>query len=231
MEDIIRSTDSIISDLQPQQVHTFYEAVATIISAETDMSAQNDLVEGLFRLPNAIWDDILLRVATDMTVLGDVEVVKQLCNILKTNLAACRALGNAYMVQLCRIYLDMLNIYRLLSEQINASIATHGEQVVKQPLVRSMRAVKKTVLNLLSCWIQRSHNPVLVRLFSCVRPFGSCYSFSCVERLLDFLCVLQSVGAAQMLRRMRPHLRYFLVLIWYTYWFSLRMHRKIFISS
>ncbi|VDK31878.1 unnamed protein product [Taenia asiatica] len=162
VEDIIRSTDSIISDLQPQQVHTFYEAVASIISAETDRSAQNDLVEGLFRLPNAIWDDILLRVAADMTVLGDVEVVKQLCNILKTNLAACRALGNAYMVQLCRIYLDMLNIYRLLSEQINASIATHGEQVVKQPLVRSMRAVKKTVLNLLSCWIQRSHNPVLV---------------------------------------------------------------------
>ena len=164
MEEIIRNIDGIITDLQPQQVHTFYEAVATIITAETDRNAQNDLVEGLFRLPNAIWDDVLLRVANDVSVLTDPEVVKQLCNILKTNLAACRALGNGYMVQLCRIYLDMLNIYRLFSEQINSSIITHGEQVVKQPLVRSMRAIKKTVLNLLSCWIQRSHNPVLVRL-------------------------------------------------------------------
>lgn len=162
VEEIIRNIDSIIADLQPQQVHTFYEAVATIICAETDRSSQNELVEGLFRLPNAIWDDVLLRVANDVTILTDPEVVKQLCNILKTNLAACRALGNGYMVQLCRIYLDMLNIYRLLSEQINASIINHGEQVVKQPLVRSMRAIKKTVLNLLSCWIQRSHNPILV---------------------------------------------------------------------
>ncbi|KAM3173818.1 Exportin-1 [Hymenolepis weldensis] len=162
VEDIIRSADSIISDLQPQQVHTFYEAVATIISAETDRAAQNDLVEGLFRLPNGIWDEILVRIAADVRVVTDVEVVKQLCNILKTNYAACRALGNGYMVQLCRIYLDMLNVYKLLSEQINGMIAAQGEQVVKQPLIRSMRAVKKTVLNLLSCWIQRSHNPILV---------------------------------------------------------------------
>uniref|UniRef100_A0A0R3TNP2 Importin N-terminal domain-containing protein n=1 Tax=Rodentolepis nana TaxID=102285 RepID=A0A0R3TNP2_RODNA len=162
VEDIIRSADSIISDLQPQQVHTFYEAVATIISAETDRAAQNDLVEGLFRLPNGIWDEILLRIASDVRAVTDVEVVKQLCNILKTNYAACRALGNGYMVQLCRIYLDMLNVYKLLSGQINGLIATQGDQVVKQPLIRSMRAVKKTILNLLSCWIQRSHNPILV---------------------------------------------------------------------
>lgn len=99
MDEIIRGIDAIISDLHPQQVHTFYEAVATILSAETDTTEQNEQIEGLFRLPNAIWDDILVRVAQDNNILTEIETVKQLCNILKTNVSACKALGHPYLVQ------------------------------------------------------------------------------------------------------------------------------------
>ncbi|VDL99193.1 unnamed protein product [Schistocephalus solidus] len=162
VDEIIREIDSIISDLQPQQVHTFYEAVSTILSADIDTTELNERIEGLFRLPNEIWDDILCRIAADANVLKDIETVKQLCNILKTNLSSCKALGHPYLIQLCRIYLDMLNVYKLLSDNINAAVLSHGDQVTKQPLIRSMRSVKKTVLNLLSCWIQRSHSAELV---------------------------------------------------------------------
>ncbi|VDN10872.1 unnamed protein product [Dibothriocephalus latus] len=165
VDEIIREIDSIISDLQPQQVHTFYEAVSTILSADVDTTEQNERIEGLFRLPNEIWDEILCRIAADANVLKDIETVKQLCNILKTNLSSCKALGHPYLVQLCRIYLDMLNVYKLLSDNINAAVLSHGDQVTKQPLIRSMRSVKKTVLNLLSCWIQRSQSPELVSFY------------------------------------------------------------------
>ena len=42
------------------------------------------------------------------------EAVKQLGSILKTNVRACKALGHPFVVQLGRIYLDMLNVYKVL---------------------------------------------------------------------------------------------------------------------
>lgn len=39
--------------------------------------------------------------------------MKQLASILKTNVRACKALGHPYVIQLGKIYLDMLNVYKV----------------------------------------------------------------------------------------------------------------------
>ena len=39
-----------------------------------------------------------------------------------------------------------------------------GEIVIKQPLVASMRVVKKETLKLISCWVTNSQDPVMVGL-------------------------------------------------------------------
>lgn len=162
IEEILKEIDIIINDLQPQQVHTFYEAVGVIISAQTDSSVQAKQIERLFRLPNQIWDGILVQAAHDVDLLKNFEIVKQLCNILKTNYSACKSLDQPYLVQLGRIYLDMLNVYKIMSQNIGQAVAANGEQVTKQPLIRSMRSVKKAILNVLSCWIKRTTDPVMV---------------------------------------------------------------------
>ena len=64
--------------------------------------------------------------------------------------------------QLGRIYLDMLNVYKVMSENISSAIATNGESVTKQPLIRSMRTVKKETLKLISGWVSRSNDPSMV---------------------------------------------------------------------
>lgn len=83
------------------------------------------------------------------------------------------------MLQLARIYLDLLNIYKCLSENIsNAVIAGGvviittmniikyhlfiGEHVTKQPLVAGMRTVKKETLKLLSCWVSKCQDTAMV---------------------------------------------------------------------
>ena len=65
--------------------------------------------------------------------LREIEVVKQLGNILKTNVRGCKSVGHPFVTQLGRIYLDMLNVYRCLSENISVAIAENGEIVTKQP--------------------------------------------------------------------------------------------------
>ena len=41
------------------QVHTFYEAVGYMISAQVDTMAQDVLIEKYMMLPNQVWDDII----------------------------------------------------------------------------------------------------------------------------------------------------------------------------
>ncbi|XP_076244670.1 exportin-1 emb [Calliopsis andreniformis] len=163
IEEILSTISSIICDLQTQQVHTFYEAVGYMISAQTDTVLQEQLIEKYMLLPNQVWDDIISQASKNVDVLKDQEAVKQLASILKTNVRACKALGHPYVIQLGRIYLDMLNVYKVMSENISAAIALNGESVMEQSLIKSMRVVKKETLKLISEWVSRTvdHQMVL----------------------------------------------------------------------
>ena len=162
IEDILQNISTIICDLQPQQVHTFYEAVGHMISAQTDSVVQEKLIEKYMYLPNQVWDDIINQATKNVEVLKEQDAVKQLGNILKTNVRACKAVGHPFVSQLGRIYLDMLNVYKVMSENISAAIAMNGELVTKQPLIRLMRTVKKETLKLISGWVSRSTEPKMV---------------------------------------------------------------------
>ncbi|CAK8692305.1 exportin-1-like [Clavelina lepadiformis] len=162
IEEILTSISTIICDLQPQQVHTFYEAVGFMISAQTDQVVQEHLIEKYMLLPNQVWDSIIQKATKDVDVLKDPATVKQLGSILKTNVRAGKAVGHPFVQQLGRIYLDMLNVYKCLSENISAAITQNGEVVMKQPLIRSMRTVKKETLKLISGWVSRATDPDMV---------------------------------------------------------------------
>lgn len=54
IEDILSSVSTIICDLQQQQVHTFYEAVGYMISAQVDTATQENLIEKYMSLPNQV---------------------------------------------------------------------------------------------------------------------------------------------------------------------------------
>ncbi|XP_039253887.1 exportin-1-like [Styela clava] len=162
IEEILNNISTIICDLQPQQVHTFYEAVGYMISAQTDTNVQEHLIEKYMMLPNQVWDSIIQQATKNVDVLKDPATVKQLGSILKTNVRACKSVGHYFVLQLGRIYLDMLNVYKCLSENISAAIMQQGEGVMKQSLIRSMRTVKKETLKLISGWVSRSNDPDMV---------------------------------------------------------------------
>ena len=135
-----------------------------MISASTDQQQQEQLIEKYMQLPNQVWDDIINQASKNVDVLKDHEAVKQLGSILKTNVRACKALGHPYVLQLGRIYLDMLNVYKVMSENITIAITHNGEAVTKQPLIKSMRVVKKETLKLIANWVERSNDPQVHKL-------------------------------------------------------------------
>jgi len=67
IEELITNLQSTISELQPHQVQTFYEAVGYMVQAQTDAGIRENLLAGLMNLPNSTvcttfmcWSDRLL---------------------------------------------------------------------------------------------------------------------------------------------------------------------------
>ena len=161
IDEILNNIENIICHLQPQQVHTFYEAVGCMIAAQSDEQIL-ELIKKYMALPNTIWHDLIKQAEMNIDILKDQGAVKQLANILKTNIRACKSLGHWYVVQLNAIFLDMLNVYRTMSLNITTAISSNGESITNQPLIRSMRTVKKETLKLIGSWISQSANNTLV---------------------------------------------------------------------
>ena len=51
--------------------------------------------------------------AVSVEVLKDAATLKNITNILKTNLRVAVAVGHGYISQLGHIYLDLLNVYKV----------------------------------------------------------------------------------------------------------------------
>lgn len=127
-----------------------------MIGAQTDLSVQELLIEKYMLLPNQVWDSIIQQATKvggpdgseprltcpafssevcvccgtcvqNVDILKDAETVRQLGSILKTNVRACKAVGHPFVVQLGRIYLDMLNVYKCLSENISSAVQSNGQ--------------------------------------------------------------------------------------------------------
>lgn len=141
-----------------------------MISAQTDPESQELLIEKYMALPNQVWDQVISQASVNVEVLKEPEVIKQLGNILKTNVRACKSLGHPYVKQLGRIYLDMLNVYKVMSENISTACIANGNQVIKQPLIKGMRTVKKETLKLISGWVSKSQDAAVCTTSS-VCPF------------------------------------------------------------
>ena len=65
--------------------------------------------------------------------------------VLKTNNRVASSLGHAYMVQLSRIYVEMLQMYQMYSQYVSMKVQENAMNT-RTPLIRSMRAVKKETL-------------------------------------------------------------------------------------
>ena len=80
----------------------------------------------------------------------------------------------------------MLNVYKVMSENVSSAIASNGENVTKQPLIKSMRTVKKETLKLISGWVSRSNDPQMVSIYYFViSDISEAYTQICSKVIVD----------------------------------------------
>jgi exportin-1 len=97
-------------------------------------------------------------------MLSSPEAIKQLSNVLKTNVSACVSIGSFFLPQIGRIYEDMLSLYKAVSGMISAEVASRGLLATKTPMVRGMRTIKKEVLKLIETYIKKAEDLEAVKV-------------------------------------------------------------------
>ncbi|KAG0358687.1 Karyopherin transporter [Gamsiella multidivaricata] len=162
IDEILGTLDRITSDLSPAQIHTFYEAIGYMISAQPNRPAQERLIAKAMQTPNQYWDNIMEQAKLDVSNLDNTENLKILASVLKTNVSACGSIGPGFLSQLGRIYLDLLAVYKAISQLISESVVKQGPVALRTPRVRQMRTVKKEVLRLIETYVNKADDLVEV---------------------------------------------------------------------
>lgn len=156
IEEILQTLSTITSDLQPQQVQTFYEACGYIIASENNKEVRDKLLAKLMDMPNTAWNGILEKSRSDPELLTDSETIKIIANIMKTNVSTCQALGANFGPQLDYIYINMLSLYSTVSKMISGAVETQGAIATKTPRVRGLRTIKKEILKLIEAYVSKA---------------------------------------------------------------------------
>jgi exportin-1 len=139
-----------IGDLQPHQVQSFYESVGTMLSDQGPAIrlSREEVVKRLMDLQNAHWAVRMAEGAQNVQALCQMDAMRDLSKILKINTRVCSSAGAIYLHQLSTIFNDVLNVYRLYSEQVIAACAQQGAIATRLTVYKGMRGVKSDVLDL-----------------------------------------------------------------------------------
>jgi exportin-1 len=158
---LIADLQKHIADLQPHQVQSFYESVGTMLSDREQPSSareyrlpRNEVILRLMELQNLQWTNHMREGAQNVQSLIQMNVIKDLSRILRINTRVCTAAGSCYLHQLSNIFNDVLNVYRLYSEQVTAAVAQQGAIATRLTVYKAMRAVKTDILELLTACLE-----------------------------------------------------------------------------
>lgn len=158
IEEIIADVMDHTSDLEPHQVHSFYESCGHILSGQRVKNTQIRLLEDLMRYPNHAWTEIVQQLASlPPNEVPSTDLLKILINVIKTNSAVCGSLGSPYESQLSLMFSDMMGLY----EAISKTILFNSQQNPQFPLThacRLLRSVKREILRLLESYISKAEN-------------------------------------------------------------------------
>uniref|UniRef100_A0A0E0KLT2 Importin N-terminal domain-containing protein n=1 Tax=Oryza punctata TaxID=4537 RepID=A0A0E0KLT2_ORYPU len=158
VSELLSSLATTIGDLEPHQIHTFYESVGHMIQAESDNTKRDEYLKRLMSLPNQKWAEIIGQASQSIDILKNQDVIRSVLNILQTNTSVASSLGPHFFPQISLIFLDMLTVYRMYSELVSSTIAEGGPFASRTSFVKLLRSVKRETLKLIETFVDKAED-------------------------------------------------------------------------
>ncbi|GBF89748.1 hypothetical protein Rsub_02918 [Raphidocelis subcapitata] len=166
ISELLDQLPSTIQDLQPHQVHAFYEAVGLMVGAEGDERKRSEYLMRLMAPPNAIWAALMQQASALPDVLKQPDAIKSITHVLATNVSVCTSLGAPYLQQMQQIADSMLKLYSAYADFIAAEIAGGGPHAARSSGVKYMRGVKRSVLRLIEVFVDKCDGEAMEALLA-----------------------------------------------------------------
>ncbi|XP_062189528.1 protein EXPORTIN 1A-like [Phragmites australis] len=158
VSELLSKLPTTIADLEPHQIHTFYESVGQMIQAESDNTKREEYLKRLMSLPYQKWAEIIGEAGRSVDILKNEDVIRSVLNILQTNTSVSCSLGPYFFPQISVIFLDMLTVYRMYSELVSSTIAEGGPFASKTSFVKLLRSVKRETLTLIETFLDKAED-------------------------------------------------------------------------
>ncbi|CAN8269826.1 unnamed protein product [Cochlearia groenlandica] len=158
VSELLTGLATIIGDLEPHQIHIFYESIGCMIQAESDHEKRCLYLQRLMAFPNQKWTEIIGQAHQNADYLKDPNVIRTVLNILQTNTSVATSLRTYFLFQISSIFLDMLNVYRMYSELVSSNISDGGPYASRTSFVKLLRSVKREILKLIETFIDKAEN-------------------------------------------------------------------------
>ncbi|KAL6581639.1 Exportin-1 [Orobanche minor] len=158
VSELLTTLSATIADLEPHQIHSFYESVGHMIQVEPHPPKREEYLHRLMELPNQKWAEIIGHARQNADCLKDQDVIRAVLNILQTNTSVATSLGTYFLPQISLIFLDVLNVYRMYSELISITISQGGPYASKTSTVKLLRSVKRETLKLVETFLDKAEN-------------------------------------------------------------------------
>ncbi|KAM3280423.1 hypothetical protein ACQJBY_047297 [Aegilops geniculata] len=158
VSELLTNLATTILDLEPHQIHTFYESVGHMIQAESDNTKRDEYLKRLMSLPNQKWAEIIGQAGQSIDILKNQDVIRSVLNILQTNTSVATSLGPHFFPQISLIFLDMLTVYRMYSELVSSTIAEGGPYASKSSFVKLLRSIKRETLKLIETFVDKAED-------------------------------------------------------------------------
>nr|CAB3456381.1 unnamed protein product [Digitaria exilis] len=137
---LLSNLPTTIADLEPHQIHTFYESVGQMIQAESDNTKREEYLKRLMSLPNQKWAEIIGEAGRSTDILKNQDVIRSVLNILQP------------IIYLIACYT------RMYSELVSNTICEGGPFASKTSFVKLLRSVKRETLKLIETFLDKAED-------------------------------------------------------------------------
>lgn len=132
-----------------------------MISEERNESRREILLAELMQYTQDDMYRIMEMANSDPASLQEIEALKTIGFVIKANERVAFALGHPYVSHLCKIFIELLQIYKIYSEGISYVIANNSRSF-NMSILRAMRTVRREILNLIVTFISKSEDPDMI---------------------------------------------------------------------
>ena len=158
---LIRTLPDNTNELEDKHKLHVYEGIGYMIAEEKDVRKQEMLLSTLMQYTNQDWKQIIEMAKADSMCLQQDDVIRMISFIVRVNERVAYSVGSQYYLYLANIFQELLQVYKLYSDNISYAYA-EGQAMSNGALLRVMKTVRRDVLKLITTFISKTQNHEIV---------------------------------------------------------------------